>query len=114
MGVDITDNGKQAQITTDELNRHEDVSKIMPIIWYKSRKQAFDKAGLKFDYSEFVKSRFEKTEGEQNESTGENQLQEENPEAQEKTEKVPEEKEKSEVRIPEPVKPAVSAILDCL
>ena len=96
MGVDITDNGKQAQITTDELNRHEDVSKIMPIIWYKSRKQAFDKAGLKFDYSEFVKSRFEKTEGEQNESTGENQLQEEDTEAQEKTKKVPEEKEKSE------------------
>lgn len=57
MGLDIPDNGKQAQITTDELNRHEDVSHIMPLVWYQSRKQAFEKAGLDFDFSDFMKNR---------------------------------------------------------
>lgn len=64
MGLDITDNGKQAQITTDELNRHEDVSLIMPLQWYKSRKDALSPFGLQFDFSDFMKQRFAKTESE--------------------------------------------------
>lgn len=62
MGLDITDNGKQAQITTDELNRHEDVSLIMPLMWYKSRKEGLAKIGLKIDFSDFMKNRFAKAE----------------------------------------------------
>lgn len=62
MGLDTMDNGKQAQITVDEMSRHDDVSLLMPLVWYKARKQAFDKAGLKFDFSDILKSRFIKNE----------------------------------------------------
>lgn len=57
MGFDVPDNGKQAQITVDEMNRHDDVSKIMPMVWYKSRKKAFEKAGLKIEFSDIMKHR---------------------------------------------------------
>ena len=62
MGLDTMDNGKQAQITVDEMSRHDDVSLLMPLVWYKARKQAFDKAGLKFEFSDILKSRFIKNE----------------------------------------------------
>lgn len=62
MGLDTMDNGKQAQITVDEMSRHDDVSLLMPLVWYKARKQAFDKAGLKFDFSDIMKSRFYKND----------------------------------------------------
>lgn len=62
MGLDTMDNGKQAQITVDEMSRHDDVSLLMPLVWYKARKQAFDKAGLKFDFSDILKSRFIKND----------------------------------------------------
>ena len=67
MGLDVPDNGKQAQITTDELNRHEDISLIMPTLWYTSRKTAFDKLGLKLEYSSIMQSRFKKAETEEKE-----------------------------------------------
>jgi hypothetical protein len=62
MGLDTMDNGKQAQITVDEMSRHDDVSLLMPLVWYKARKQAFDKAGLKIDFSDILKSRFIKND----------------------------------------------------
>lgn len=64
MGLDVPDNGKQAQITTDELNRHEDISLIMPSLWYTARKTALDKLGLKIEYSSIMQSRFRKAETE--------------------------------------------------
>lgn len=58
-GIGEPDNGKQAQITTEELNRNATASFTMPMIWYTSRKQAFDKIGMPFEFSPIWKSRFE-------------------------------------------------------
>ena len=69
MGLDTMDNGKQAQITVDEMTRHDDVSLLMPIVWYKARKKAFEKHNLHFDYSDIMKSRFYKNDTDTKEDT---------------------------------------------
>lgn len=57
MGLGTTDNGKQAQITVDELSRNDIVSLLNPEIWYQSRKKPLENAGLTFDYSDIMKAR---------------------------------------------------------
>lgn len=83
MGLDTMDNGKQAQITVDEMARHDDVSMLMPYIWYTARKKPLEKAGLDFDYSDIIKSRFTKndvkTETEIKESESESEIKEGEP-----------------------------------
>ena len=65
------DNGKQAQITVDEMARHDDVSLLMPYIWYTARKKPLEKSGLNFDYSDIIKERFKKNELKSDEKEGE-------------------------------------------
>lgn len=57
-GVGLSDNGKQAQISKDELNRNDAAGFLLPMSWYKARKQAFEKAGLSFDFSDIWKTRY--------------------------------------------------------
>lgn len=83
MGFDVPDNGKQAQITVDEMKRHDDVSKIIPMVWYKSRKKSFEKAGLTIEFSAIMKKRLgietektEETTEETEETTEENEVRE--------------------------------------
>ena len=83
MGLDTMDNGKQAQITVDEMARHDDVSLLMPYIWYTARKKPLGKAGLKFDYSDIIKSRFQKNEIKDSESDAETKESESEPEIKE-------------------------------
>lgn len=65
IGLGTTDNGKQAQITTEELNKNDDASITQALAWYKSRKDGFDVAKekgheLSFDFSPLWKSRIER------------------------------------------------------
>lgn len=64
IGLGTTDNGKQAQITTDELNRNKDASITMCLSWYEARKAGFEVAREKghdlfFDFSDLWKMRVE-------------------------------------------------------
>jgi len=64
LGLGTTDNGKQAQITKDELNKNDDASITQAMAWYAARKEAIDKAkekghDLKFDFSDLWKARVE-------------------------------------------------------
>lgn len=56
-GVGMADNGKQAQITVDELNRNADASFILPLAWYNGRKILKDK-GLYFDFAPLWKAKY--------------------------------------------------------
>lgn len=62
MGLSISDNGKQAQISIDELNKSKSASLSIINSWYRSRKNGFDaikeKTGLEleFDFSELWKT----------------------------------------------------------
>lgn len=65
LGLGTTDNGKQAQITVDELNKNDDASITMALAWYDERKKAIDKAkekghDLEFDFSDLWKQRMKK------------------------------------------------------
>lgn len=62
LGLGTTDNGKQAQISVDELNKNDDASVTMALAWYRARKFAIDEAkrkghDLSFDFSEIWKKR---------------------------------------------------------
>lgn len=73
MGLGTTDNGKQAQISIDELSRNDIVSLLNPDIWYQCRKKPLEQAGLSFDYSDIMKTRRrdnEITEVNENENAG--------------------------------------------
>ena len=62
MGLSISDNGKQAQISIDELNKSKSASLSIINSWYQSRKNGFDgikkKTGLEleFDFSKLWKT----------------------------------------------------------
>lgn len=65
MGLGTTDNGKQAQITTEELNKNDDASITMALAWYSARKEAIEQARkkgheLEFDFSDVWKVRVER------------------------------------------------------
>lgn len=65
IGLGTTDNGKQAQITTEELNKNDDASITMAMSWYASRKDGIENARkkgheLNFDFSEIWKVRIER------------------------------------------------------
>ena len=72
MGLGTTDNGKQAQISVDELSRNDMVSLLNPEIWYRERKTALSKAGLDFEYSDIMKTRKKNIEkvGDKDENAG--------------------------------------------
>lgn len=64
LGLGTTDNGKQAQITKDELNKNDDASITQALAWYTARKDGFEKAkekghDLSFDFSDLWKARIE-------------------------------------------------------
>lgn len=57
-GIGMSDNGKQAQITVDELNRNEDASFILPLAWYRGR-EILKSKGLYFDFSPIWKNKYD-------------------------------------------------------
>lgn len=65
MGLSISDNGKQAQISIEELNKNKSASLSILNGWYAMRKKCFDEAfektgvRLAFDFSEIWKSEWE-------------------------------------------------------
>jgi formylmethanofuran dehydrogenase subunit B len=64
LGLGTTDNGKQAQISVDELNKNDDASITQALAWYNERKKAIDKAKekgheLTFDFSPLWKARID-------------------------------------------------------
>lgn len=64
IGLGTTDNGKQAQITTEELNKNDDASITIAYAWYNARKEAIEAARekgheLSFDFSPIWKKRIE-------------------------------------------------------
>jgi hypothetical protein len=64
LGLGTTDNGKQAQISVDELNKNDDASITQALAWYNERKKAIDAARekgheLSFDFSPLWKARIE-------------------------------------------------------
>lgn len=64
LGLGTTDNGKQAQISVDELNKNDDASITQALAWYRERKKAIDKAKKKgheltFDFSSLWKARID-------------------------------------------------------
>lgn len=64
IGLGTTDNGKQAQITEDELNKNDDASITMAYSWYNARKEAIEVAKKKgheltFDFSPIWKKRID-------------------------------------------------------
>jgi hypothetical protein len=64
LGLGTTDNGKQAQISVDELNKNDDASITQALAWYNERKKAIDAARDKghelfFDFSPLWKARIE-------------------------------------------------------
>lgn len=73
MGLSISDNGKQAQISIDELNKSKSASLSIIQSWYKARengyKQIEEKTGVKleFDYSDLWKTEVEIQEVEREE-----------------------------------------------
>lgn len=65
IGLGTTDNGKQAQITTEELNKNDDASISNALAWYQARKDGFDVArekghDLSFDFHPVWKQRIER------------------------------------------------------
>lgn len=68
MGLSISDNGKQAQISIDELNKSKSASLSIINSWHEMRKRGFDTATKKtgqewfFDYSDLWKSEIEQNE----------------------------------------------------
>jgi len=68
MGLSISDNGKQAQISIDELNKSKSASLSIIQSWFEMRKRGFDKAKEKtgeewmFDFSDLWKSEIEQQE----------------------------------------------------
>lgn len=65
LGLGTTDNGKQAQITTEELNKNDDASITQALAWYQARKEGFDVArekghDLSFDFHPVWKQRIER------------------------------------------------------
>lgn len=68
MGLSISDNGKQAQISIDELNKSKSASLSIIQSWYEMRKRGFEKAKektgeeWKFDFSDLWKSEIEQQE----------------------------------------------------
>lgn len=64
LGLGTTDNGKQAQITKDELNKNDDASITQALAWYNARKEGIEKAKekgheLEFDFNDIWKARVE-------------------------------------------------------
>lgn len=65
MGLSISDNGKQAQVSVEELNKNKSASLSIVQSWYMSRKKGFEIAKQKkgidfsFDFSELWKSELE-------------------------------------------------------
>lgn len=64
LGLGTTDNGKQAQISVDELNKNDDASITMALAWYRARKDAIERAKekgheLSFDFNKIWKKRIE-------------------------------------------------------
>lgn len=77
IGLGTTDNGKQAQITTEELNKNDDASITQALAWYKSRKDGFDVAKekgheLSFDFHPVWKQRIERIINPPDNSVGSN------------------------------------------
>lgn len=70
MGLSISDNGKQAQISIDELNKSKSASLSIITSWHEMRKRGFETAKektgeeWKFDYSDLWKSEIEQQEAE--------------------------------------------------
>lgn len=68
MGLSISDNGKQAQISIDELNKSKSASLSIIQSWFEMRKRGFEKAKEKtgeewsFDFSDLWKSEIEQQE----------------------------------------------------
>lgn len=68
MGLSISDNGKQAQISIDELNKSKSASLSIVNSWYQMRKRGFEnateKTGFewKFDFSDLWRSEIEQQE----------------------------------------------------
>lgn len=68
MGLSISDNGKQAQISIDELNKSKSASLSIVNSWFQSRKNGFASATEKtgeewhFDFSDLWKSEIEQNE----------------------------------------------------
>lgn len=65
IGLGTADNGKQAQISVEELNKNDDASVTMALAWYKARKDAIDVAhdkghDLSFDFSPLWKNRIDR------------------------------------------------------
>lgn len=65
IGLGTTDNGKQAQITTEELNKNDDASITQALAWYEARKKGFDDArekghDLSFDFHPVWKMRIDR------------------------------------------------------
>ena len=65
IGLGTTDNGKQAQITTEELNKNDDASITQAMAWYKARKEAISAAEAKghelsFDFNPIWKMRIDR------------------------------------------------------
>jgi len=65
IGLGTADNGKQAQISVEELNKNDDASVTMSLAWYKARKDAIDVAKEKghdlfFDFSPLWKARIDR------------------------------------------------------
>lgn len=58
-GVGMADNGKQAQISKDELNRNEYASFMLPLAWYEGRKKGFENTELTFDFSPIWKKKYD-------------------------------------------------------
>lgn len=73
MGLSISDNGKQAQISIDELNKSKSASLSIINSWYIARKNGFEqikkKTGkeLEFDFSDLWKTEVELQEAQQDE-----------------------------------------------
>lgn len=65
IGLGTADNGKQAQISVEELNKNDDASVTMALAWYKARKDAIDVARnkgheLSFEFAPLWKSRIDR------------------------------------------------------
>ena len=77
VGLGTTDNGKQAQITTEELNKNDDASITQSLAWYQARKEGFDVArekghDLSFDFHPVWKQRIERIINPPEQSVGAN------------------------------------------
>lgn len=65
IGLGTTDNGKQAQITTEELNKNDDASITQALAWYRGREEGFKAAkekghDLTFNFHPVWKMRIER------------------------------------------------------